>query len=225
MAIVMKPSRSHWKTFVVTLILAMHGLGLYFLLLPARQFKQAADVTFMMLVPSRPPLRALPLPMPRQAPLPRAAARAPAAVLPAAPPTVLADAAAADAAPAGAAPADAHAGIQNPELPPAQADDLRTRARLAAGAIDKTLRAELKQDKPWLAAPEPARETRFRQLLASAYQGGPPLRIEDYLMADGRPASRLVTAAGARCYAMAANPGAGADPFKSGGKLQQVPCP
>lgn len=214
MAIVMKPSRSYWKTFAVALILAMHGLGLYFLLLPARQFKQAADVTFMMLVPPRPLPRALPLPMPRQAPLPRAAA-----VLPALPPMALpADAAAADAAPADA-------GILSPKLPPAPADDLRTRARLAAGAIDKTLRAELKQDKPWLATAEPVRETRFRQLLASAYQGGPPLRIEDYLMADGRPASRLVTAAGARCYAMAANPGAGADPFKSGGKLQQVPCP
>lgn len=214
MAIVMKPLRSYWKTFAVTLILAMHGLGLYFLLLPAGQFKHAADVTFMMLVPPRPLPRELPLPMLRQAPLPRAAARAPAAVLPALPPMAL---------PADDAAADA--GILSSELPPAPPDDLRTRARLAAGAIDKTLRAELKQDKPWLATAEPVRETRFRQLLASAYQGGPPLRIEDYLMADGRAASRLVTATGARCYAMAANPGAGADPFKSGGKLQQVPCP
>jgi len=105
--------------------------------------------------------------------------------------------------------------------------DLRTRARLAAGAADKALRAELKQDKPWLAAPEPmqsARQARFEKLVAAAYQGGPMIKIEEYLTPDGRPATRVVTATGSKCYAMPANPGSGADPFNTGGKLKQVPC-
>ena len=55
------------RSAAVALILAMHALGLYFLLLPARQLKQYTEVAFMTLLPSRPPQtppRALPLPMP-----------------------------------------------------------------------------------------------------------------------------------------------------------------
>ncbi len=76
------------KGTAVALILAMHALGLYFLLLPARQLKQYTEVAFMTLMPPRPlpqtPPMALPLPMPF--PLPRARASA----APATPPAILA---------------------------------------------------------------------------------------------------------------------------------------
>ena len=61
------------RSAAVALILAMHALGLYFLLLPARQLKQYTEVAFMTLLPPRPtpaPPLALPLPMPVR--LPRA---------------------------------------------------------------------------------------------------------------------------------------------------------
>ncbi|OFJ47165.1 hypothetical protein BA896_022345 [Janthinobacterium lividum] len=67
------------KGAAVALILAMHALGLYFLLLPARQFKQYTEVAFMTLLPVRPPpapAMTLPMPMPmpilRPMPMPRA---------------------------------------------------------------------------------------------------------------------------------------------------------
>ncbi|MDN2696337.1 hypothetical protein O0882_08415 [Janthinobacterium sp. SUN073] len=205
------------KGAAVALILAMHALGLYFLLLPARQLKQYTEVAFMTLLPSRPPQmppKALPLPMP--APLPRARASA----VPATPSAVL------------AAPTVAAETITVPaeELPAAPSTapstaDLRTRARLAAGAADKALRGELKQDKPWLAAADLKSESSFQKLVASAWRGGPVIRVEEYLTADGRPATRVVSAVGATCYGMDANPGAGADPFKTGGKVKRVPCP
>ena len=197
----------------VALILAMHALGLYFLLLPARQLKQYTEVAFMTLLPSRPPQTppmALPLPMPL--PLPRARASMPPVIL--APPAVAAEAITAPAEDFPAAPATA----------PSTAD-LRTRARLAAGAADKALRGELKQDKPWLAAADLKSESSFQKLVASAWRGGPVIRVEEYLTADGRPATRVVSAVGATCYGLDANPGAGADPFKTGGKVKRVPCP
>ena len=205
------------KGAAVALILAMHALGLYFLLLPARQLKQYTEVAFMTLLPSRPPQmppKALPLPMP--APLPRARASA----VPATPSAVL------------AAPTVAAETITVPaeELPAAPSTapstaDLRTRARLAAGAADKALRGELKQDKPWLAAADLKSESSFQKLVASAWRGGPIIRVEEYLTADGRPATRVVSAVGATCYGLDANPGAGADPFKTGGKVKRVPGP
>ena len=205
------------KGAAVALILAMHALGLYFLLLPARQLKQYTEVAFMTLLPSRPPQAppmALPLPMP--APLPRARA----SVVPAMPSAILAP------------PAVAAETITVPaeELPAASSTapstaDLRTRARLAAGAADKALRSELKQDKPWLAAADLKSESNFQKLVASAWRGGPIIRVEEYLTADGRPATRVVSAGGAICYGLDANPGAGADPFMTGGKVKRVPCP
>ncbi|MGK5047321.1 hypothetical protein ACQ4WP_15680 [Janthinobacterium sp. GB4P2] len=202
------------KGAAVALILAMHVLGLYFLLLPARQLKQYTEVAFMTLLPPRPlpqtPPVALPLPMPP--PLPRARATAPPAV-----PDMPAVTAQTITVPAEELPAA-------PTTAPSDAD-LRTRARLAAGAADKALRSELKQDKPWLAAAELKSESTFQKLVASAWRGGPIIRVEEYLTADGRPATRVVSAGGATCYGMDANPGAGADPFKTGGKVKRVPCP
>lgn len=201
------------KGAAVALILAMHALGLYFLLLPARQLKQYTEVAFMTLLPSRPPQmppKALPLPMP--APLPRARATVPPVIV--APPAVAAEAITAPAEDFPAAPSTA----------PSTAD-LRTRARLAAGAADKAMRSELKQDKPWLAAADLKSESSFQKLVASAWRGGPIIRVEEYLTADGRPATRVVSAVGATCYGLDANPGAGADPFKTGGKVKRVPCP
>ena len=205
------------RSAAVALILAMHALGLYFLLLPARQLKQYTEVAFMTLLPSRPPQTppmALPLPMP--APLPRARA----SVVPATPSAILAP------------PAVAAETITVPaeELPAAPSTapstaDLRTRARLAAGAADKALRAELQQDKPWLAAADLRSDSAFQRQVASAWRGGPILRMEDYLTADGRPVTRIVSAGGAMCYGMAENPGAGADPARTGGKVKRVPCP
>ena len=201
------------KGAAVALILAMHALGLYFLLLPARQLKQYTEVAFMTLLPSRPPQAppmALPLPMP--APLPRARASVPPVTV--APPAVAAEAITAPAEDFPAAPSTAPTG-----------PDLRTRARLAAGAADKALRGELKQDKPWLAAADLKSESNFQKLVASAWRGGPIIRVEEVLTADGRPATRVVSAVGATCYGLDANPGAGADPFKTGGKVKRVPCP
>ena len=197
------------KGAAVAQILAMHALGLYFLLLPARQLKQYTEVAFMTLLPSRPPQTppmALPLPMP--APLPRARATVPPVIV--APPAVAAEAITAPAEDFPAAPSTT---------------DLRTRARLAAGAADKALRGELKQDKPWLAAADLKSESSFQKLVASAWRGGPIIRVEEFLTADGRPATRVVSAGGATCYGLDANPGAGADPFKTGGKVKRVPCP
>ncbi|MNK87990.1 hypothetical protein D3C87_1079390 [compost metagenome] len=105
------------------------------------------------------------------------------------------------------------------------AGDLRTRARLAAGAADKALRGETRQDKPWLATAELKSDSTFQKLVASAWRGGPVIRVEEYLTADGRPATRVVSAGGATCFGLDANPGAGADPFKTGGKVKRVPCP
>ncbi|MGK5080754.1 hypothetical protein [Janthinobacterium sp. HLX7-2] len=209
------------KGAAVVLILAMHALGLYFLLLPPRQLKQYTEVAFMTLMPPRPLPRTPPMPLPM--PMPRKRAVAPAvptvptiAAAPAQtePAPVTAEAITAPAAEQAAAPASVPS-----------TDDLRTRARLAAGAADKALRGELKKDKPWLAAPELPGESKFQKLVASAWRGGPVLTVEDYLTADGRPASRVRTPGGSSCFAMAGNPGAGADPFKTGGKLKKVPCP
>ena len=201
------------RSAAVALILAMHALGLYFLLLPARQLKQYTEVAFMTLLPSRPPQAppmALPLPMP--VPLPRARASVPPVTV--APPAVAAEAITAPAEDFPAAPSTAPTG-----------PDLRTRARLAAGAADKALRGELKQDQPWLAAADLKSESNFQKLVASAWRGGPIIRVEEVLTADGRPATRVVSAVGATCYGLDANPGAGADPFKTGGKVKRVPCP
>jgi len=202
------------KGAAVALILAMHALGLYFLLLPARQLKQYTEVAFMTLLPPRPtpqtPPLALPLPMP--APMPRARATVPPAII--APPAVAAEAITVPAEESSAAPPNAPAG-----------PDLRTRARLAAGAADKALRSELKQDKPWLAAADLKSDSAFQKQVASAWRGGPVIRVEEYLTADGRPVTRVVSAGGATCFGMDANPGAGADPFKTGGKVKRVPCP
>ena len=202
------------KGAAVALILAMHALGLYFLLLPARQLKQYTEVAFMTLLPSRPappaPPMALPLPMP--VPMPRARATVPPAAF--APPAVAAEAITV---PAEEFPA-------TPTAMPSTAD-LRTRARLAAGAADKALRGELKQDKPWLATAELKSDSTFQKLVASAWRGGPVIRVEEYQTADGRPVTRVVSAGGATCFGLDANPGAGADPFKTGGKVKRVPCP
>ena len=200
----------------VALILAMHVLGLYFLLLPPRQLKQYTEVAFMTLMPPRPQAQTPPLPMlmpPAQAQARRRApARASGPSMPLAQPEAAPAAPEAIAAPAGEVPA----------VP--AGDDLRTRARKSAGSIDKALRTELRKDKPWLAE-ESAAQGGFRTLLASAYRGGAVLTVDDYLTADGRPASRVRTPAGSTCYAMDENPGAGADPFKTGGKVKRVPCP
>ena len=202
------------KGAAVALILAMHALGLYFLLLPARQLKQYTEVAFMTLLPPRPapqaPPLALPLPMP--APMPRARATVPSAV--AAPPAVAAEiiTVPAEDFPAALAAAPSTA-------------DLRTRARLAAGAADKALRGETRQDKPWLATAELKSESTFQKLVASAWRGGPVIRVEEFLTADGRPATRVVSAGGATCYGLDANPGSGADPTRTGGKVKRVPCP
>ena len=202
------------KGAAVALILSMHALGLYFLLLPARQLKQYTEVAFMTLLPPRPAPQAPPvaLPVPMQVPVPRARATLPPVIL--APPAVAAEAITAPAEDSPAASAT---------TPPA--DDLRMRARLAAGAADKALRGELKQEKPWLATAELKSDSTFQKLVASAWRGGPVIRVEEYLTADGRPATRVVSAGGATCFGLDANPGAGADPFKTGGKVKRVPCP
>jgi hypothetical protein len=205
--------RISMKSAAVALILAMHGLGLYFLLLPARQLQHYTEVAFMTLMPPRPMPRALPIivPMPVTAP-PRKGRSLPPATI-----TV------------PAAPSEAVTALPEtivPEsAPAAPAGDLRSRARMAAGSIDKTLRAELKKDKPWLVAPELSAETAFQKMVASAWRGGPAVKLEDYLTADGRPATRMVTPTGTACYAMQANPLAGADPFNTAGKVKKVPCP
>ena len=203
----------------VALILAMHGLGVYLLLLPPRQLKQYTEVAFMTLMPPRPLARTppMPLPMPMPAPPPVARQRTPAVAAETPPAASAGSISLAPGAPAGLAVEEA--------APAAPADDLRTRARLAAGAADQALRAELKQDKPWLAAPALRGESKFSALVASAWRGGPPIRIEDYVTADGRPGTRLVTATGVACYAMQANPLGGADPFNTAGKVKRVPCP
>ena len=201
------------RSAAVALILAMHALGLYFLLLPARQLKQYTEVAFMTLLPPRPtpaPPLALPLPMP--VPLPRARASVPSAVPEL--PGVTAQAITMPADELPAAPSTAPTG-----------PDLRTRARLAAGAADKALHGELKQDKPWLAAAALKSESTFHKLLASAWRGGPVIRVEEVLSADGRPVTRVVSAGGAACFGLDANPGAGADPARTGGKVKRVPCP
>ncbi|OBV41292.1 hypothetical protein [Janthinobacterium psychrotolerans] len=201
------------KGAAVALILAMHGLGLYFLLLPARQFQHYTEVAFMTLMPPRPMPRALPMivPQPVTAPVRRGRSLPPATVAkPGTPGEAI------TAVPEATVPESA---------PPAPAGDLRTRALLAAGGVDKSLRGELKQDKPWLAAPALSGDSKFAALVASAWRGGPAVKLEDYLTADGRPGTRVVTATGAACYAMQANPLAGADPFNTAGKVKQVPCP
>lgn len=202
------------KGAAVVLILAMHALGLYFLLLPARQLKQYTEVAFMTLMPPQPLPRTPPMPLPMPMPRARAITPAPAAVpAPAlAPPEPAAVAAGAITEPAA-------------EQAPAATGDLRTRALLAAGAADKAVRGAAAKDKPWLAPAELKGETAFQKLVASAYRGGPAIRLEEYLTADGRPATRVVSPGGASCFAMADNPGAGADPFKTGGKLKKVACP
>ncbi|MGK5023147.1 hypothetical protein [Janthinobacterium sp. RB2R34] len=207
------------KGAAVALILAMHGLGLYFLLLPARQLKHDTEVAFMTLMPPRPLPRTLPmpsLPLAVTAPSRKGRSLPPASVPVPAPLVTAAPAAAISTAPEP---------IAADELPAAPADDLRSRARMAAGSIDKTLRAELKNDKPWLAAPELKSGSKFSALVASAWRGGPPIRLEEYMTANGRPATRVITATGAACYAIQANPLAGADPFNTAGKVKQVPCP
>ncbi|WP_141213275.1 hypothetical protein [Janthinobacterium sp. PC23-8] len=203
------------KSAAVALILAMHGLGLYFLLLPARQLQQYTAVAFMTLIPPRPPPRSLvlplPMPMPITAPPRQAAALPPAAmIVPAAP--AVAMTAAPEAISADTAPA-------------APADDLRRRVLLAAGAVDKTLRAERKQGQPWLAAPALSGDSKFSTMVESAWRGGPSIRVEDYMSADGRPATRVVSPTGTACYAMQANPLGGADPADTAGKVRRVPCP
>ncbi|MGK5037002.1 hypothetical protein [Janthinobacterium sp. LB3P118] len=200
------------KGAAVALILAMHALGLYFLLLPARQLKQYTEVAFMTLLPTRPLPQTPPMALPLPVPTPRARASAAPAVpdMPAVTPQTI------------TVPAE--------ELPEAPATapsgaDLRTRARLAAGAADKALRGELKQDQPWLAVTELKSESAFQKLVASAWRGGPVIRVEELLTADGRPATRVVSAGGATCFGLAENPGSGADPFRTGGKVKRVPCP
>lgn len=203
------------KSTAVALILAMHGLGLYFLLLPARQLQQYTAVAFMTLSPPRPPPRSLvlplPMPMPITAPPRQGTALPPATmIVPAAPAvamTAAPEAIAADAAPA------------------APADDLRRRVLLAAGAVDKTLRAERKQDQPWLAAPALSGDSKFSTMVESAWRGGPAIRLEEYMTADGRPATRVVSPTGTACYAMQANPLGGADPANTAGKVKRVSCP
>lgn len=201
------------KSAAVALILAMHGLGLYFLLLPARQLQHYTEVAFMTLIPPRPLPRALPMIVPTPVTAPPRRGRS-------LPPTTIT---------VPAAPSEALTAVLEaivPEsAPAAPAGDLRTRAMLAAGGIDKALRAELKQDKPWLAAPQLSAETTFQKMVASAWRGGPVLKLEDYQTADGRPGTRVVTATGAACYAMQANPLAGADPFNTAGKVKKVACP
>ena len=203
------------KSAAVTLILAMHGLGLYFLLLPARQLQHYTEVAFMTLIPPRPMPRALPMIVPM--PMPVMASPRRNRSLP--PPTITAPEA------PGEAITAVPEAIVPDSAPAAPAVDLRTRAMLAAGSIDKTLRAELKKDKPWLAAPQLSGESKFSTMVASAWRGGPVLKLEDYLTADGRPATRVVSATGAACYAMQVNPLAGADPFNTAGKVKKVPCP
>ena len=200
------------KGAAVALILAMHVLGLYCLLLPARQLKQYTEVAFMTLLPPRPPPQTPPMALPMPLPMPRARASAPPAVSDM--PAVTAQAITAPAEELPETPATAPSGA-----------DLRTRARLAAGAADKALRGELKQDKPWLAAADLKSESAFQKLVASAWRGGPVIRVEEFLTADGRPATRVVSAGGATCYGMAENPGSGADPARTGGKVKRVPCP
>lgn len=201
------------KSAAVAMILAMHCLGLYFLMLPAKQRQHYTEVAFMTLIPPRPLPRTLPMapPMPLPVTVPSRKGRTmPPATIPAAPVEAI------TAAPETTVP---------DSMPAAPPDDLRTRARMAAGGIDKTLRTELKKDKPWLAAPELSGETTFQKMVASAWRGGPVIKVEDYLTADGRPASRVVTPGGATCYAMDGNPNAGADPGRSAGKVKKVPCP
>jgi hypothetical protein len=204
------------KGAAVALILAMHALGLYFLLLPARQLKQYTEVAFMTLLPPRPQAQTPPMALPMPMPMPHATPRARGSALPSVPSAILAP-------PAVAAETIAVPAEELPAAPPAT--DLRTRARLAAGAADKAVRGELKQDKPWLTAADLKSESSFQKLVASAWRGGPVIRVEEFLTADGRPATRVVSAGGATCYGLDANPGAGADPFKTGGKVKRVPCP
>jgi len=203
------------KSAAVALILAMHGLGLYLLLLPARQLQQYTAVAFMTLSPPRPPPRSLvlPLPMPLPVTAPSRKGQAPP------PATVTLPATAGEAITAAPEPVAADA------APAAPADDLRKRVLLAAGAVDKTLRAERKQDQPWLAAPALSGDSKFSAMVESAWRGGPAIRLEEYMTADGRPATRVVSPTGTACYAMQANPLGGADPANTAGKVKRVLCP
>src|SRR5471032_1423997 len=178
----------------VALILSMHGLGLYFLILPPRQLKHYTEVAFMTLMPSRPatPIAAAQLPLPMT--MPRPSSRAPAS----------------RALPPASVPAPAL--VETITLPPvdelaasatSSTEDLRTRARLSVAAIDKAIRKEVGKETPWLAPAPLESQTKFQKLVARAYRGGPVLTVEDYLTADGRPASRVRTAAGSTCYALA----------------------
>lgn len=212
--------RIRLKSAAVALILAMHGLGVYLLLLPPRQLKRYTEVAFMTLMPPRPLARTPPMPLPMPMPIaaPGLARQRPPAVATEATPL----------APAGSialAPASTADGSAEEPAPAAPADDLRTRARLAAGAADQALRAELKKDKPWLAAPALRSDGRFSAMVASAWRGGPVIALEDYVTSDGRAGTRVVTATGATCYGIQANPLGGADPFNTAGKVKRVPCP
>lgn len=208
-----KQRRLSLKGAAVALILAMHGLGLYFLLLPARQLKQYTEVAFLTLMPVRPatPIAATQLPLPISPPRP--SVRAPAFKTP----------------PASVSPPAVNETITLPAvdelaLTPAAPvpEDLRARARLSVAAIDKAMRKET----PWLAPAPLENQTRFQKRVASAYRGGPLVTLEEYLTPDGRPATRVRGASGSsKCYAMPENPGSGADPFKTGGKVKQVACP
>ena len=204
------------KSAAVALILVMHGLGVYLLLLPPRQLKQYTEVAFMTLIPPRPVARKPPMPLPMPMPATTVRQRPPAvaAAPPVAPDETIT-----------LAPAAPPGEVAEDTAPAAPAGDLRTRARLAAGSIDQALRAEQKKDKPWLAAPELHSDSKFSAMVASAWRGGPALRVEDYVTADGRAATRVVTATGTTCFAMQANPLGGADPFGTAGKVKRVPCP
>ena len=156
------------KSAAVALILAMHGLGVYLLLLPPRQLKQYTEVAFMTLIPPRPVARTPPMPLPMPMPSTTVRQRPPAvaAAPPVAPDETIT-----------LAPAAPPGEVAEDTAPAAPAVDLRTRARLAAGSIDQALRAEQKKDKPWLAAPELHSDSKFSAMVASAWRGGPALKI------------------------------------------------
>ncbi|CDG83232.1 hypothetical protein [Janthinobacterium agaricidamnosum] len=136
-----------------------------------------------------------------------------------------AHAVAAGQAPPAAAPAAAAA-------PSAPLRDILGLAREAAGNIDKSMRSETGQPALSDVAPDFKNDgnDKFDKAIEAAHvQRGAP-RIENYVLSDGRPATKVTGAGGSYCVAQRLNSSVAVDPFKDGAagdgnKTQRVPCP
>ncbi len=134
---------------------------------------------------------------------------------------------AAEQAPPAAAPT-----VPAPAVPSAPSRDILGLAREAAGSIDKSMRTEAGQPALSDAAPDFKNDgnDKFDKAIEAAHvQRGAP-RIENYVLSDGRPATKVTGATGTYCVAQRLNSSVAVDPFKDGAagdgvKTQRVPCP